>query len=127
MSIVEAVGKEYDALIERVAMRSAVANNGGEWATHFTEEQKEHWRKFAAERHVRAGFRRPWRDGGEGSGQMTLSTLRTSQGELFAFILDFNPDVTAQVSPSCEAVAGRPDHPPTIDPAGDVPHQESIA
>lgn len=49
---------------------------------------------------------------------MTLSALRASQGELFAFIPDLDSNATAQVLPSCEAVAGRPDHPPTIGPAG---------
>lgn len=32
--------------IEEFAIRVALGNNGGEWATHYTEEQKEHWRRF---------------------------------------------------------------------------------
>lgn len=35
-----------DELVERFAIRSAKGNNGGEWATHYTEEQKDFWRKF---------------------------------------------------------------------------------
>jgi hypothetical protein len=31
---------------ERFAIRCARGNNGGEWATHYTEEQKEFWRAF---------------------------------------------------------------------------------
>ena len=32
--------------VEALAIRAALGNNGGEWATHYTEEQKEHWRNF---------------------------------------------------------------------------------
>jgi hypothetical protein len=32
--------------LEKFAIRAAKGNNGGEWATHYTEEQKEHWRQF---------------------------------------------------------------------------------
>lgn len=32
--------------IERYAIRCARGNNGGEWATHYTEDQKEFWRTF---------------------------------------------------------------------------------
>ena len=35
--------------IERFAIRAAKGNNGGEWATHYTEEQKDYWRTFAAD------------------------------------------------------------------------------
>lgn len=35
-----------DELIERYAIRVALGDNGGAWATHYTEEQKEHWRAF---------------------------------------------------------------------------------
>ena len=45
---VEHVGKAYAALIEDVAKEIAVANNGGEWATHYTEKQKQVWRIRAA-------------------------------------------------------------------------------
>jgi hypothetical protein len=33
-------------MIERFAIRAAKGNNGGEWATHYTEDQKQHWRDF---------------------------------------------------------------------------------
>jgi hypothetical protein len=32
--------------LEQFAIRAAKGNNGGEWATHYTEAQKEHWRRF---------------------------------------------------------------------------------
>ena len=32
--------------LEAYAIRCARGNNGGEWATHYTENQKEHWREF---------------------------------------------------------------------------------
>jgi len=32
--------------IEEFAIRVALGNNGGGWATHYTEAQKEHWRQF---------------------------------------------------------------------------------
>lgn len=35
--------------IEQFAIRAALGNNGGQWATHYTEEQKEHWRRFVRE------------------------------------------------------------------------------
>lgn len=35
-----------DEDIERFAIRCARGNNGGEWATHYTEEQKQFWRLF---------------------------------------------------------------------------------
>lgn len=35
-----------DDLIEQYAIRCARGNNGGEWSTHYTEEQKEFWRAF---------------------------------------------------------------------------------
>lgn len=35
-----------DRKIEKFAMRVALGNNGGRWDTHYTEKQKEHWRKF---------------------------------------------------------------------------------
>ena len=33
-------------MVERFATRCALGNNGGDWATHYTEDQKEYWRKF---------------------------------------------------------------------------------
>ena len=36
-------------LIEKWAIKLALGNNGGEWATHYTEEQKDLWRKRARE------------------------------------------------------------------------------
>jgi heme oxygenase len=32
--------------IEGFAIRAALGNNGGTWATHYTEGQKEHWRQW---------------------------------------------------------------------------------
>lgn len=32
--------------IEALAIECARGNNGGEWATHYTDEQKEFWRSF---------------------------------------------------------------------------------
>lgn len=36
-------------LIEEVAKRYAVANNGGDWADHYTEKHKNLWRRRASE------------------------------------------------------------------------------
>ncbi len=33
-------------MIESFAIRIALGNNGGGWATHYTDEQKERWRQF---------------------------------------------------------------------------------
>jgi len=38
-----------DELIEKWAIRMALGNNGGAWTTHYTEEQKDHWRRLARE------------------------------------------------------------------------------
>lgn len=35
-----------DNLLEHFAIRCAKGNNGGEWATHYTEDQKNFWRSF---------------------------------------------------------------------------------
>ena len=32
--------------LETFAIRAALGNNGGVWAEHYTESQKEHWRDF---------------------------------------------------------------------------------
>jgi hypothetical protein len=32
--------------LEAFAIRAALGNNGGAWAEHYTEAQKEHWRAF---------------------------------------------------------------------------------
>lgn len=32
--------------VEQYAIRVALGNNGGTWAEHYTEEQKDHWRQF---------------------------------------------------------------------------------
>lgn len=37
---------EASVLVEKYAIRCALGNNGGTWETHYTEEQKEFWRKF---------------------------------------------------------------------------------
>ena len=36
-------------LIEKVARTMALGNNGGDWATHYTEEQQNLWRERAKE------------------------------------------------------------------------------
>lgn len=36
-------------LLEAIAKKIAIANNGGDWATHYTEEQKNVWRARAKE------------------------------------------------------------------------------
>lgn len=35
-----------DERIEAFAIRAALGNNGGTWADHYTEGQKEHWRQW---------------------------------------------------------------------------------
>jgi len=32
--------------LEQFAIRAARGNNGGQWAEHYTEKQKEYWRQF---------------------------------------------------------------------------------
>lgn len=32
--------------VEKFAIRVALGNNGGSWATHYTDAHKEHWRQF---------------------------------------------------------------------------------
>jgi hypothetical protein len=32
--------------IEAFAIRAALGNNGGTWSEHYTDSQKEHWRRF---------------------------------------------------------------------------------
>lgn len=39
----------HEDMVERFAQRCAMGNNGGEWAIHYTEEQKNHWRQFVRE------------------------------------------------------------------------------
>jgi hypothetical protein len=34
-------------VIEHFAIRAALGNNGGSWADHYTEAQKDFWRQFA--------------------------------------------------------------------------------
>lgn len=38
-----------DEEIEALAIRAAKGNNGGEWATHYTDEQKAYWRQFVTD------------------------------------------------------------------------------
>jgi hypothetical protein len=47
-----------DDLIESFAIRAALGNNGGTWTTHYTEAQKEHWRRFVRNMivHIRIGI-----------------------------------------------------------------------
>jgi hypothetical protein len=35
--------RERQELIEKWAVKMALGNNGGEWATHYTEDQKNLW------------------------------------------------------------------------------------
>ncbi len=35
--------------IEKYAIRCALGNNGGKWATHYLEDQKQHWRNFVSD------------------------------------------------------------------------------
>jgi len=35
-----------DNQIEKFAIQVALGNNGGKWSTHYTEDQKNHWRDF---------------------------------------------------------------------------------
>lgn len=46
---VEQVEVEFclpDDKVEQLAIRAALGNNGGTWAEHYTEAQKEHWRQW---------------------------------------------------------------------------------
>ena len=45
-----------DDLIEFFAIRAALGNNSGWWTTHYTEAQKEHWRRFVRDVHIRIGI-----------------------------------------------------------------------
>jgi hypothetical protein len=36
-------------LIEKVAIKMAMGNNGGDWAEHYNEDQKNVWRERAKE------------------------------------------------------------------------------
>ena len=36
-----------DEIVEEIAITIALGNNGGGWATHYTEEQKNLWRDRA--------------------------------------------------------------------------------
>lgn len=38
-----------EKLTEKYAIKMALGNNGGEWSTHYTTEQKNVWRKLARE------------------------------------------------------------------------------
>lgn len=40
---------DMNELIEKVAKKMAVANNGGDWAKHYNEDQKNVWRERAKE------------------------------------------------------------------------------
>jgi hypothetical protein len=35
-----------DQIVESLAIRAALGNNGGAWATHYDDIHKEHWRQF---------------------------------------------------------------------------------
>lgn len=40
---------DMNELIEKIAMTMALGNNGGGWATHYNEDQKNVWRERAKE------------------------------------------------------------------------------
>lgn len=40
------MAEKMQNMIEHFAIRAAKGNNGGEWATHYTDAQKEFWRQF---------------------------------------------------------------------------------
>lgn len=44
-----------EATINDFAIRAAKGNNGGEWATHYTETHKRYWRAFV--RDIEAAMR----------------------------------------------------------------------
>jgi hypothetical protein len=52
------VDADYPDLIETFAIRAALGNNGGTWAEHYTEAQKEHWRQFIRDMivHIKIGL-----------------------------------------------------------------------
>lgn len=41
--------QEMDEFVEGFAKKIAIANNGGDWSTHYTEEQKNVWRQRGQE------------------------------------------------------------------------------
>jgi hypothetical protein len=47
-----------ESLIEHFALRAALGNNGGNWADHYTEAQKEHWHQFVRDMivHIKIGL-----------------------------------------------------------------------
>lgn len=44
--MVEAMATTERDFVERYAIRCALGNNGGQWATHYNEDQKNFWRQF---------------------------------------------------------------------------------
>ncbi len=58
--------------IEKYAIRCALGNNGGKWSAHYTEEQREHWRRVVKDlvfdiwvEAANAGYEKGLRDGSE--------------------------------------------------------------
>jgi hypothetical protein len=47
-----------ESLIKSFAIRAALGNNGGNWADHYTEAQKEYWRRFVRDMvvHIKIGL-----------------------------------------------------------------------
>jgi hypothetical protein len=47
-----------ESIIEHFAIRAALGNNGGNWADHYTEAQKEYWRRFVRDMvvHIKIGL-----------------------------------------------------------------------
>ena len=49
-SLIETLGEiNMNELVEDIAKKIAVANNGGDWAKHYNEDQKNIWRERAKE------------------------------------------------------------------------------
>lgn len=49
-SLIETLGEiTMNELVEDIAKKIAVANNGGDWAKHYNEDQKNVWRERAKE------------------------------------------------------------------------------
>jgi hypothetical protein len=57
-SVMPEVGSKYPDLTETFAIRCALGNNGGTWGQHYTDEQKEYWRRFVRDLivHIKIGL-----------------------------------------------------------------------
>ncbi len=64
-----------DEEIEALAIRAAKGNNGGEWATHYTEGQKDYWRQFVRDLATEA-FELGVKDGLNKAFDLSADTIR---------------------------------------------------